>query len=122
MIGCFYGAFRMMEVAQYYEDTKTSQKCEIVDYDIVECAYECNCHGVGQCDTCFGTAYEYAVAVNPSLCGKMLRMHEGYTTSQCPMSFREPGSRYECYLDCEEGVFAFSASDDSKPDGVIVFA
>jgi len=111
----------MIETAQYHQDINAFKSCEIVDYDVVECTYDCNCNGDGQCDQCFGTAFDYTVAVNPSLCGKMLKIDATYMTSKCPMSFKEPGSRYACYLDCEAGVFTFSGPDEPMPDGVVVF-
>lgn len=90
----------------------TEETCLLTYSQESECTYECNCSTTKdssgnehqECDTCFGTTYDYEAQAMAKCEIQTLELMGG---SECPMDdIGEVGTEFTCYvLDCEDAKF-----------------
>lgn len=110
-IGLFiWRGIDLLLIRSEYQQEGTEEQCLLVNYEVFECDYECDCTtdsdiGGGECSTCYGTRYEYD-AIIAEKCGNETLFRN--TDSWCPEELRDIAVEYTCRaLDCDEGEFMF---------------
>ena len=117
----------MVETGKEYRESGTKETCLLVDFEKLECSYDCNCDSSGDgndCDTCYGNRYLYSATVE-SKCGNETLFQTADDLYTCPEDFIKMDTEKTCYvLDCEESEFTFYSYSSRITWGVvfIVFA
>ena len=114
-----WNGFRLLEIAEEYEENGTKETCLLVDYDKMECTYDCNCDS-DDCSTCYGHQYRYTATVE-SKCGNET-LFQREDEIDCPGDFIVMNTEKTCYvLECEEEEFSFASSSDYSKTAIIYF-
>jgi len=112
-IVCIFKAHKGFQSAND-QQSEAETRCLIVDYDLIDCEYQCGNH------MCNGTAYEY-YGIAESVCGNDTILDHIFYAHWCPEHLLDTNRTHICWVfDCEDGFYLIPPANQPTPESVVL--